>query len=262
MDKSSKQYTKWLILYILFIIVVSLLINLLLYLPIPSAGNVDAPDWLGFWGSFLGSMIACIPAFFALDESRRQAKQQHNEVQEQLTESRRQAEQMHFETLESRRCSVMPIVDLIIFPIYEYPDENDLPNYWALIDDKEGVNQAVSSNHFTREMYKSSPGNFYSFHIKNIGLGTALDAQITAGDVIFFGGDVATSFDWNSIFRITSDNANAKEPLKQFDFKIRYHDVFSNLYERECSVRLGSMSISVLRATPPKLIERCETPPC
>lgn len=258
-SSKSKKNSNWLWWYVLAVLLLAGGINAAMYLPIPTLKGLGAEDWLGFWGGYLGGVLGCIPAFAALIESRRQAKQQHEEVQEQLSESKRQAGQMHFETIESRRCSLMPVVDLTITSLQKYPTSNEHPQYWGYI--REGSDDCldVFPEYFTKEYYDEKRSCLFDFYIRNIGPGPALNTTITLADPLdrpcdIFTGDVSTSLDVHLIFET--------QPLiygilhKTLHFKIQYHDVFGNVYEREHSITLDPEGILSADWTSPTLKKR------
>lgn len=57
----KSDFPRWLILYVLAILVVAGVIDLFMYLAIPTAPGLNAPTWLTFWGSYLGGAIGCLP---------------------------------------------------------------------------------------------------------------------------------------------------------------------------------------------------------
>lgn len=67
MNKSrGKIKLLWLsLLAIIVLIVVPIVINRLLYLPIETNNTTDG-DWLGFWGSYIGSIIGCIATLIGI----------------------------------------------------------------------------------------------------------------------------------------------------------------------------------------------------
>ncbi|MCQ2439425.1 MAG: hypothetical protein MJ074_06660 [Oscillospiraceae bacterium] len=173
-------YTKWLFLYALFVILLAGSINLMLYLPIPSHGSIDSTHWLGFWGSFLGSSIACIPAILALNESRRQARQQHEEVQAQLEASRKHAEMQSADAEEIRRLSVMPVLDIS----FRFPDYSDTSFFTETFIEFNADNRAQNFHLFNRSelaqhIAACHADHFLSYAIlKNHGYGLASEITL------------------------------------------------------------------------------------
>ena len=91
------KYIK-IIYFILIIIAVAIippvLINCLMSLPIKTYEQLKAPDWLSFWGSYLGGLLGSVAALIALRETRRQSDLQQ------------------VENDKNRRLSVMPALSL------------------------------------------------------------------------------------------------------------------------------------------------------
>ena len=83
----------WIFLYILGILLLAAIVNALMGLSIPTDASLNAPTWLGFWGSYLGGAIGCLPALAALYDNRREARRQHEESE------------------KSRRLAAMPVFD-------------------------------------------------------------------------------------------------------------------------------------------------------
>lgn len=84
--------------FVLIIIAVAVippsLINCLMGLPIKTYEQLKAPDWLSFWGSYLGGLLGSVAALIALRETRRQSDLQQEEND------------------KNRRLSVMPALSL------------------------------------------------------------------------------------------------------------------------------------------------------
>lgn len=81
MSAPKKPKHFWFLLYIAAVLAVALLLNFLMWLPIPTFGSLGAEHWLGFWGSYLGGALGCLPAIAALVENRRESKRQHEETE-------------------------------------------------------------------------------------------------------------------------------------------------------------------------------------
>ena len=259
-NKPQKHSGNWLWLYALAVILLALAVNVAMCIPIPTLHSLTSGDWLNFWGGYLGGVLGCIPAFAALHESRRQARQQHDEVQAQLEESRRQTEQMLYDSQEVRRCSVMPLVDLTIFPLNHCPSTEELDEYWCLMTDTQGANYTYRPTILTSEKYRQAPGRYYVVYVRNIGLGPALNATVRDDkNCPFFDGDVSTTHDLKSILEITP--IKHSEVSRPVNFVIQYTDVFSNLYQREYSVEWTyGGGFASKNFTPPRLIRKSDIP--
>lgn len=92
--KKVLKTVHWLYLYTAVVLLIALLVNLVMYLPIPTLSTLTSGDWLSFWGSYLGGAIGCIPAIAAF---------RHTQVE---------SARLHEETAEAKRCSVMPMFSI------------------------------------------------------------------------------------------------------------------------------------------------------
>ncbi len=249
--KKLIQSNSVMIILIFFLLGIPIIINyLFLNFQIPSASNLGNGEWLSFWGSYLGAFIGCVPAFLAIEQNKKQFRQQHEEVKLQLDESRKQFQQTVFDAQESRRCAAIPIVDLCIFPLSEFPDSDAIKRYFGIITDTTGINEVNVSTNLDESSREKIQGIFYAFQVSNLGLGPALKAKICSDNTNYFEGDVAVAQEWNFILCVTS--ANQKN--KQFDFKIKYHDVFMNEYVRDISVSMGPDGFKTIKITSPILL--------
>jgi len=139
--KSNQKLCKYfLIAFVCVIFLIPFLINLLLYIPIPSAGQIGAVDWLGFWGSFLGSLIGALTALIALFATYRQQEKHHKD------------------DLENRRYSVMPTISIDILPKY-FPNQNSASSVeYQTVDDYSDYEY----------YFYLTKGTFHPFTIENI----------------------------------------------------------------------------------------------
>lgn len=89
----NRKIPHWIFLYVVAILLVAGAVNGLMYLSVPTLPVLDAKTWLGFWGSYLGGAIGCVPALLALYDNRREARRQHEESE------------------RSRRLAALPVID-------------------------------------------------------------------------------------------------------------------------------------------------------
>ena len=73
----------WILGYAAVILVIAVVINVAMGFSIPTNAGLTAPTWLGFWGSYLGGAIGCIPAFLALQHSITESKHHRKEAQQE-----------------------------------------------------------------------------------------------------------------------------------------------------------------------------------
>lgn len=74
MKKLNHRLTKfiqnhWFGFYVVVMLAIPGIVNFLMNLAIPTLPELTAPTWLGFWGSYLGGAIGCLPALAAYDPS-------------------------------------------------------------------------------------------------------------------------------------------------------------------------------------------------
>lgn len=187
--------------------------------------------------SCAGALIGCIPAFLALNHSRKELINQH------------------VQSLESRRCSVMPVVDLTILPFIKYPSDEDLSKFFGIINGETGKYSTFFSNSFQKEVYDLNPKRFGLFYVRNIGLGPAIDVTITSNNITFYSGEVSTTLD---VYLILDIAPSGHLTPKNYNFKICYKDVFSNLYETTYSLNWDSRGFCGSDTTPPTLAKRSD----
>ena len=105
-----------------------------------------------------GALIGCIPACFALVQSRDQAKQQHDESE------------------LSRRYSLLPCLDISFEPMMSYPSTfSDVYAYIQYGDSAVRlITERIIRRHLNEELFEANQKRLYYIRIKNIGCGPAL----------------------------------------------------------------------------------------
>lgn len=160
--KQIKKYLK-ILLCISTAIALPFALNLfLIYFDFPTAENLNNTHWLGFCGSYLGALIAGIPAYLALSHSRQQSKEQHDTFE------------------EKQRLSVMPVFSTD-FEIHPMVDPSYFPKVLITL-----TGNSPSSVHYPvfqddikkflnncRHSYKP-----FNLHIQNLGFGPALNVHL------------------------------------------------------------------------------------
>lgn len=201
--------------------------------------NLENSHWLGFWGSYLGALIGAIPAYLALQQSKKLAKEQHEQVQKQLLQSRHQSNSARWEMLESRRCSLLPVVDLTLLPLAKWPSPDDTHNFVTFIMDTTGNKKSHPIPSKAPKIYSDAPTAVCSFTVTNIGVGPALNTKIFDDNgTIFYQGDISTKEGVSELFALSTQTLQSLP--KTINFTIQFNDVFSNLYERKCTATWNS----------------------
>lgn len=89
MDKDKKLNSKIIIFASLGTIAVPLGLNFLLSINFPSAPHLGNPEWLSFWGGYLGGIVGMIGTIIALLISYQQNKRLHEEERQRSIEQNR-----------------------------------------------------------------------------------------------------------------------------------------------------------------------------
>ena len=240
----------WIFLYILGILLLATIVNALMVLPIPTDASLNAPTWLGFWGSYLGGAIGCLPALAALYDNRREARRQHEESE------------------KSRRLSAMPVIACESSFTRLYTTQLDAffdVAGMALLNQTEGLHEAFSSFNPLKYAEKAnqldaSYSSFICLTFHNIGHGPALNVSVACLNIS----------EHQSTIPLKSIGSNEKKSLvlaiqippdadehyqAQYHIGISFSDIFGNRYVqvqplfcRKTEHALGNLSV-------PELIE-------
>lgn len=161
--KKNKEPTHWLWKYVAAILLFAAAVNGAMYLPIPTLSTLTSGDWLGFWGSYLGGAIGCIPAIAALLHSQAEAKR------------------LHEETAETHRLSIMPAFSV------EMNLRHNFDAYTVCVALNPDGTLTVKSTDaaITARMFADTHGGTdkdyvcHNCELQNIGLGPALGLKLT-----------------------------------------------------------------------------------
>ncbi len=176
-QKITKLIQKhWLFSYIIIATIFAFVVNIAMNAPIDSFNpSLGANDWLGFWGSYLGGVLACIPALAALIENRREAKQQHEEFQKQLQELEK-----------DRHFSKLPVLNV---QATRYTLCHDVPSLlptvkcvFELNSDGQLISCSKNSVEYMTFVKPAQWKKYYFLDIKNIGFGPAIDTAMYSPD--------------------------------------------------------------------------------
>jgi len=250
----------WIWLYTVAVLIIAAVVNIAMYLPIPTLEPLDVKDWLNFWGGYLGGVIGCIPAFAALRDNRRQAKQQYEQFQEELKESRQQAKQHYEEAERNRRLSVQPIFAFELTPIDQsFLDVPDI-DFQFTFDFSSGLQKLGKIRHpaTIRSNFQKYPGGQTFFALRNLGFGPALNVKLVYEETtdhykgsVDFGiiGKDETSY---HIF-LCKDPLPPKGQERYAIFKLVYQDVFQNQYQQTLRLLIFSDTYDFVRSGSPVL---------
>lgn len=220
----NRKIPHWIFLYVVAILLVAGAVNGLMYLSVPTLPVLDAKTWLGFWGSYLGGAIGCVPALLALYDNRREARRQHEESE------------------KSRRLAAMPVIacedNSSSFSLSEVDSLSTL-TAMVFLNATEGLHGGFNHpdpNKYReklKELDDSYPGVIF-FDIHNIGAGPALNVSLACSNV-----------PQNKPLLLKSIGANETRSLLlcvqippksgnkyqvQFNIEISFIDIFGNHY--------------------------------
>lgn len=211
----KSDFPRWLILYVLAILVVAGVIDLFMYLAIPTAPGLNAPTWLTFWGSYLGGAIGCLPALAALYDNRKEARKQHAETE------------------KNRRLAVMPVFDCRIRYISTEYAKDDSSQYFV-IDSNGTLREGDFDDWLELDCYQKC--NYID--LCNCGLGPALQAKLRFKDHCVDLFNLKNGYTAHYIF-FPSDkyflSSNAKHTVC---FTVECQDIYGNLYAQELSFKV------------------------
>lgn len=151
----------WILLYIFVILLIAILLNFLMWLPIPTFGTLRAEHWLGFWGSYLGGALGCLPAIAALVENRRESQLQHEEAERDR----------HFSRLPMIDCEVERITSDTFW------DPDTITAVMSITPGRPSFRWRGISPSYVTNLCKEN--TVFLLRLNNIGFGPALDLKTT-----------------------------------------------------------------------------------
>lgn len=215
MFKNGK-FPRWILLYVVAILFVAGTVNVLMYLAVPTLPDLNAPSWLGFWGSYLGGAIGCLPALEALYDNRREARRQHEESE------------------RSRRLAVMPVFDCRIrYVSCKFAWEHS--SNFFLIDSDGVLRKADDYGDDTFELDQSPRCNYVD--LCNCGLGPALQVKL------FYKGHCVELFNLKNgdtahyIFLPSNKYFFDSEAESTVQFTVESQDLYGNRYAQDLSFK-------------------------
>lgn len=220
----KSDFPRWLILYVLAILLVAGVINLFMHLAIPTAPGLNAPTWLTFWGSYLGGAIGCLPALAALYDNRKEARKQHEESE------------------NSRRLAAMPVITFednsSSFSLDQIDSLSTLSGMTLLGMDTgfHSTFKAHDPNKYCEKLKQldASYSGIFFFDFQNIGVGPALNISLSCSNISPHRSIPLKSIGANEtrslLFCIQiPPEGDPSHPI-QYDIKITFSDIFGNDY--------------------------------
>ena len=246
MKKFNEDLTKfiqkhWIESYFCAALMLAVVVNIGMNLPIASLNaSLEAPTWLGFWGSYLGGAIGCLPAIAAYRRS--------------IDESKRQIEKEE----ANRRLSVRPILNLSSTPLER--SFHALPHIF--FSTAEGFKPMSSQLSTSIDIaLHDSPQKGIKICIKNLGFGHALNVKLSYFGTVHYLGTIEQGSSTDQLFYLSNFKIHAWEKPSQltaitFSIFLTYEDVFCNEYKQTINLILFSDEYSVVSDIKPVLIKR------
>ncbi len=206
----NKKIPHWIILYVVAILLVACAVNGLMYLAVPTLPDLNAPTWLGFWGSYLGGAIGCLPALAALYDNRLEARRQHEESE------------------KSRRLAAMPAFDCRIRHVSRFYAK-DSADQWFFI----GPSGDLHEDSWDEWLEFDNYPNCNYIELRNCGRGPALQAKLLFND---YPVDLFHIKNGESAYYILDPSYEYFESLGNEStvcFTIKSQDIYGNLYSQE-----------------------------
>ena len=206
----KQKFLRWLLIYILVILGIAIIVNVLMFLSIPTDSSLNAPTWLGFWGSYLGGAIGCVPALLALYDNRREARRQHEESE------------------KSRRLAAMPVFDCRIRYVSR-AYAKDSADQWFFIGPFGDLHEDSWEERLEFDNYLDC--NY--IELSNCGLGPALQAKLLFND---YPVDLFHIKNGERAYYVLDPSYKYFESLgnkSTVRFIIKSQDIYGNLYSQE-----------------------------
>lgn len=236
----------WILGYVAAILAIAVVINIAMGFSIPTNASLNGPTWLGFWGSYLGGAIGCVPALLALYDNRREARRQHEESE------------------KSRRLAAMPVFDCKSnYSSFLFGEDKQFAEISCIIflDESAGLHgQAFYNNpkdclNDALELDDSFSRTFLEF--RNIGSGPALNLSL-------FCKNVATSEkkplntlgvgDACTIVLCVHIPPEADDDyITQYNVEIEFSDIFGNRYTQMQLIKCKKEKFSIPSISVPEL---------
>lgn len=209
---------RWLVLYVFGILLVAVTVNLLMHLAIPTLPDLNAPTWLGFWGSYLGGAIGCLPALAALYDNREEARRRHEENK------------------ESRRLAVMPVFDCRIRHVSHKYAEKHFSDFFVI--DSSGTLYKADDADDWIELDCRQECNYID--LCNCGLGPAIQAKLFYNEQLVDLFNLKNGDTAHYIFLPDIDyffGSQAGKPIK-FAFTVKCQDLYGNQYAQDLTFKV------------------------
>lgn len=179
-----------------------------------SAPNLDNSNWLGFWGSYIGSSLGVLATLVAFSFTYYQNNKQNKELKEQNEQIQEQNKLIMQQNIDARelakkqmRLQALPFINA-----------KDVPNY----NDKlyhDPVRTFNNDGHLCPNLYLICPVIRGNIRLTNIGVGPAIGVTIPDVDLMHF--SVSESKD--VLLEIPSEPGYLELPIKYSDREERQY---------------------------------------
>lgn len=227
----------WILGYVAVILVIAVVINVAMGLSIPTSASLNGPSWLGFWGSYLGGAIGCIPALAALLHSKAQAEEQKQNVE------------------KDRHLANLPVLEDQILHIKKLSDLSQigLSSISAILEssqDPKGYAMYDSTVGILREILEADSTDVMLLQVKNVGHGPALSVNLHFETTFEF--PLGTLAEGETVNLILSLN---RSPERTYPLKFSFGDMLNWKYSQSHEAYVGVARMFISPITPPTLEE-------
>ena len=249
----KSDFPRWLILYVLAILLVAGTINLFMNFAIPTAPGLTTSTWLTFWGSYLGGAIGCLPAIAAYRHSIDESNRQHQEFQEQLQESRKQAGEQYGNMEKDRHLSHLPVIDNQLTYIKSIADlsssfssicvvlkqDTNASGHFQQAPDISEINEIIKTNRYDVVLLK----------IRNIGHGPALAIGLHFASSSFSIGTLAEQESCMVLLCLERTDTQA------YHLEFSFSDMLGWNYQQSHDFQIGIARLFSAPIQPPERVE-------
>lgn len=238
----------WILGYAAVILVIAVVINVAMGFSIPTNAGLTAPTWLGFWGSYLGGAIGCIPALLALYDNRREARLQHEESE------------------KSRRLAAMPVISCENLSVSRFQTEP-----FSTLSAMVFLNQTVGLHNSFKSpdprKYKEilaqigdpySRNIFLDFH--NIGAAPAINISLSCLNIPqqrpLLIDSIGSKEKKTFLFCIQIPPDASEDHLAEYNIKITFSDIFGNYYTQIQPIICSLTSHGLCSISLPELVKK------
>lgn len=246
---TAEQLLKIFLAIIMFVFLVAIpcaINNTMMYHTIPTAENLNNSDWLGFWGSYIGSVITIIATFLYFLATYVQNEKQHRATREEMR--------------EQARLQIMPFLNVEQVFDYKFQDEDHIHGFSFVGGDFAQFHGLFSQmvKAMDPDDFLSGPIRFYLFTFSNIGASALVDLKIEYNGIDQQVGNLRADQTVSYFFAFPFEQAGCEH-----EFEVSYKDLHNNLYQQFFSFQFSLLpveSFSLGATEYPELINTVTNP--